>query len=222
MNVYINSDVATAVQLYTGLCYPIPQLTIKEFLQQAAEQLYEAHWSDNPSAAVLIKNWHPELIGLSDEAIMQTPFAYTDAQITVAREHGFKSWSEVERLGKKRFDQAFETAVDAVVSGDLLLLRALLSQHPQLVQQQSRFGHQATLLHYVAANGVETYRQQVPLNVVEIAHTLLQAGADPAAEMRVYGGRFTVHDLVESSGHPDRAGVQNKLLTLLKNTADRP
>lgn len=216
MNTYVNSDVATAVQLYKGLCYPIPHLTLKVFLQQAAEQLYEAHWSDNPSAAVLIKNWHPELVGLPTEAIMQTPFAYTDAQITVAREHGFKSWSEVERLGKKRFNHEFEAAVDAVVTGDLLLLRALLTQHPKLVQQTSRFGHKATLLHYVAANGVETYRQQVPFNAVEIASTLLQAGADPTAEMRVYNGRLTVRVLAESSGHPAQSGLLNELVTLLK------
>lgn len=106
--------------------------------------------------------------------------------------------------------------MDAVVTGDLLLLRALLTQHPKLVQQTSRFGHKATLLHYVAANGVETYRQQVPFNAVEIASTLLQAGADPTAEMRVYNGRLTVRVLAESSGHPAQSGLLNELVTLLK------
>ena len=50
-------------------------------------------------------------------------------------------------------------------------------------------GARATLLHYVAANGVEGYRQLTPPNAVAIADALLDAGADVDALADMYGGR---------------------------------
>lgn len=216
MNVYVNVDVEMAVQLYSGLCYPIPtHLTVRDFMRQAAEQLYEAHWSGLEAAAIPIKNWHPELAGLPHEEILSAPFAITDAQQTIAREYGFGGWSAVEKLGKRRFDEAFEAAVDAVVMGDVVQLQAALAQEPLLITQVSSFGHRATLLHYTAANGVETWRQQVPYNVVDVAQILLAAGADPLAKMQVYGGAYTARELVETSVHPAAVGVGSGLSQLL-------
>jgi len=37
--------------------------------------------------------------------------------------------------------------------------------------------HHATLLHYVGANGIESFRQKTPANAVDIARLLLDAGA---------------------------------------------
>lgn len=216
MNVYVNLDVEMAVQLYSGLCYPIPShLTVRGFLRQAAERLYEAHWLGEETAAIPIKNWHPELVGLPHDEILAAPFAVTDAQLTVAREYGFGGWSAVERLGKRGFDELFEAAVDAVVMGDVVQLKALLAQEPALIAQTSPFGHQATLLHYTAANGVESWRQQVPYNVVDVAQVLLAAGADPLATMQVYGGAHITRALVETSAHPTAAGVGKLLSQLL-------
>ena len=56
----------------------------------------------------------------------------------------------------------FERAADAVVEGDLEGLRALLLAEPDLARARSPRSHRATLLHYVAANGVEPGRQKVP------------------------------------------------------------
>src|SRR5947207_2774400 len=41
-----------------------------------------------------------------------------------------------------------------VVSGDTTTLRQMLQQDPELVQARSTRKHHATLLHYIAANGV--------------------------------------------------------------------
>ena len=62
-------------------------------------------------------------------------------------------------------------AVDAVVTGDVAALERLLRENPELVRARSTREHRATLLHYVAANGVEDYRQKTPRNAVEIAKT---------------------------------------------------
>ncbi len=110
---------------------------------------------------------------------------------------------------------SFESAVDAVVAGDAPPLRRLLEAEPRLVAQRSDRPHEATLLHYTAANGVEEERQRTPANVVEIARLLLDAGADANAEANLYGGGATTLHLAATSVHPERAGVQEELLAVL-------
>lgn len=81
--------------------------------------------------------------------------------------------------------------------------------------------HRATLLHYVAANGFENYRQKTPANAVEIAKILLNAGAEVDAVSDSYG-KDTTLVLVATSVHPERAGVQIALLELLLDHGAAP
>ncbi len=85
----------------------------------------------------------------------------------------------------------FESAVDAIVAGDIAALEKQLRQNPELVATRSTRDHRSTLLHYVSANGVEDFRQKTPTNIVEITKMLLDAGADVNAESDAYGGRST-------------------------------
>jgi len=145
-----------------------------------------------------------------------------DAQFLIAQAHGFANWTafvrHVEPLGD---DQAkgdiFETAADAVVSGDLETLDRLLSQHPGLVRARSARIHRATLLHHVAANGVEDFRQRTPPNAVAVATRLLEAGAEVDALADTYGGGAdqTTMNLLVSSVHPAAAGLQAALVNAL-------
>src|SRR5205823_1062064 len=75
--------------------------------------------------------------------------------------------------------------------------------------------HRATLLHYVAANGVEGYRQKTPKRAVEIATALLKAGADADALADMYGGHYTTMSMLVSSCHPAQAGLQIALVETL-------
>ena len=116
----------------------------------------------------------------------------------------------------------FQQAVDAVVDGDLAKLQSLLQGHPDLAQARStrrtHFDppvHRATLLHYIAANGTENYRQKSPPNAVAIATALLDAGAAPDALASLYGGECTTMSLLVSSDHPAQAGVKVPLIDLL-------
>ena len=108
----------------------------------------------------------------------------------------------------------FEQAADAIVTGDLAILEKLLRDLPDLIRARSTRQHQATLLHYISANGVEGYRQKTPKNIVQIATLLLQSGADVNAVADVYGGSTTLA-LVATSVHPERARVQGALMQLL-------
>ena len=119
-------------------------------------------------------------------------------------------------------EDTFETAADAVVEGRLTELQALLRDQPGLVTARSQREHHATLLHYVAANGVEQYRQKSPANAVDIATTLLEAGAEVDALADTYAGGTTetTLNLLVSSVHPREAGVQVPLVhTLLDHRA---
>lgn len=146
--------------------------------------------------------------------------ALTDAQFFIARLHGFASWPDfarhVDALAREASGtKTFESAVDAIVSGDAATLARLLREHPGLVHDRSTRDHHATLLHYVSANGVEDYRQKTPKNIVEIARLLLDAGADVNAGSDSYGPKDTTFMLTATSCHPQDAGVQIPLLELL-------
>ncbi len=98
--------------------------------------------------------------------------------------------------------------------GDIAILEKLLRDNPDLIRTPLTRRHQATLLHYVSANGIEGYRQKTPNNIVQITDLLLRAGADVNAVADVYGGSTTLA-LVATSVHPERAGVQESLMQLL-------
>jgi ankyrin repeat protein len=139
------------------------------------------------------------------------------AQAFVADAHEFTGWdafiAHVTQLGDPGSPVArFEAAADAIVGGDIDRLVDLLDADPALIEQRSDRAHRSTLLHYVAANGVEDFRQATPPNIVAIARRLLDAGADVNAQSEAYGGGATALGLAATSLHPQRAGVQIALL----------
>ena len=143
-----------------------------------------------------------------------------NAQFVIARSHGFESWpkfaKQLEALARKSSSVLrFEAAADAIVSGDATTLKRLLREEPELISKRSTREHNATLLHYVAANGVEGYRQKTPKNIREITEILLNAGAEIDATADVYGGGCTTLGLAATSLHPERAGVLEALLQIL-------
>jgi ankyrin repeat protein len=105
--------------------------------------------------------------------------------------------------------------VEAVVAGDTAALAAMLREHPQLARARSTRRHHATLLHYVAANGVEHGRQKTPANAVEVAKLLLDAGAQVDAVADMYDHQCTTMSMLVSSCHPANAGLQAALAETL-------
>ena len=175
-------------------------------LGQMAELLLAAHAAGDERVRPVFSSWHPTLCGASVAQVLAAELTREDCLLTVAREHGFET-PPTERLEHR---PAFERAVDAVVHGELDALRELLDAEPGLATARSSYGHRATLLHYVGSNGVETWRQVCPGNVVEVARLLLERGAEVDAEASMYGGATTLA-LVSSSSHPQQAGVRGAL-----------
>jgi len=161
-----------------------------------------------------VKKYHPR-----PGQVLDAKFALAEAQLVIAREHGFESWPKfakhIEALTRENSPVSqFELAADAVVTGDAAALESLLRENPKLIRARSTRVHRAALLHYVGANGVENYRQKSPKNAVEIAKILLDAGAEVDAVADTYG-KGTTLGLVATSIHPKQAGVQIALLETL-------
>lgn len=160
----------------------------------------------------------PQLEQFAREKLSET-LTLTAAQFVIARTHGFESWpkfaTHLEAIARANSEVGhFEQAADAIVTGDATTLTRLLKKHPDLPRARSTRRHNATLLHYVAANGIEDYRQKTPQNIVQITKLLLDSGADVNAIADLYGGSTTL-SLTATSAHPERAGVQDALLQLL-------
>jgi len=111
---------------------------------------------------------------------------------------------------------AFARAVRAIVGGEVAALDAELAADPALVHARSASPHRATLLHYIAANGIEDALQRPVPESVALARTLLAAGAEVDATCHAYEGRYpTTLSLLVSSDHPARAGVAAALVDVL-------
>lgn len=204
-----------------------------------ADELFTGWQSGDAGAIGIFRTKHPKFLDdkipwlerrMTDEDVRATPIDRDDAAMALARAYDFRDWaaleqwvSEVTVAGSPVW--RFENAADAIVTGDAVRLRRLLSEDPELVHARStrvtHFDppvHRATLLHYLAANGVEGYRQRSPANAVEIAVILLDAGADPNALQGSYGSENTTMAMLVSSEPPRTAGV---LLGILHALIDR-
>ena len=206
--------------------YSLPfRATLPEYEQQA-QRLYAALQERDDDAAWNFKWMHPRYRGRSVRDVDPTSLTLADAQIVVAHEYAFNKWEDLAKftdaVTRDGAIATFETAVDAVVDGDLPKLQSLLREHPELPHARSTRRHHATLLHYVGANGVEGVRQKTPPNAVEITKTLLEAGAEPDALADLYEHKCTTMSMLVSSAHPAQAGLQAALAELLLDYGASP
>ncbi len=188
--------------------------TLAEYEKQA-DTLLEAVKAHDEAAEWRFKWMLPRFRGRPIGEVRAASLELADAQLVVALEYGFESWADLasftEAVGRDGSCQRFEAAVDAVVVGDTASLAAMLREHPELTRARSTRRHHATLLHYVAANGVEGGRQKTPANAVEVAKLLLDASAEVDAVADMYGHKCTTMSMLVSSCHPANAGLQAAL-----------
>ncbi|MGB8887843.1 MAG: ankyrin repeat domain-containing protein [Candidatus Korobacteraceae bacterium] len=191
-----------------------------EQYKKQAKELLKACASGDPDGVWRMKRHNPRLAKLSDGEFRKLSLRLADAQLAIAREHGFETWPKFARhiddlTRASSSISKFEAAADAVIAGDLVILERLLREDPGLVRARSSRAHRATLLYYLAANGVEDYRQKTPRNAAAVAQLLLTAGAEVDAAIEAYGTEWTAVGLIASSLHPLNAGVQVSLLKIL-------
>lgn len=215
---------------------PLPfDANLDEF-QRQAERLLEGWFAADSDAVQLVRNRHPRFLDesvrwlprkLTEEQAPEGSLDLTDARLALARAYDFRDWPALEEFVKTVAVSdspvwRFEAAVERVIYGDETALADSLDQDPDLVRARSSRitgfdppAHRATLLHYVAANGVEQFRQKTPPNAVAIARLLLQRGAEPDALAEMYGAQCTPMSMLVSSDHPAKAGLQAALVDTL-------
>lgn len=203
----------------------LPQNPSLVHLKYQAKDLLKEHAAHDPRAAQRIREFHPQFEGAGDSEILAARLSLSDAQLTIAREHGFPSWPRLKRHieqptladrldlphHERIEDARFRRAVELLDTGDVGGLRAHLKQHPKLVHEHVLFEggnyfRNPTLLEFVAENPVR--HGNLPENIVEVAKVIIDAGADRAALNETLG-------LVSTGMVPRQRRVQVPLIDLL-------
>src|SRR6202012_312629 len=83
---------------------PVRQLPANpslDHLKYQAKDLLKAHAARTLAAAQLLREFHPQFRELTDAEIFTTPLSLSAAQLAIAREHGFPSWTRLKRRVEK-------------------------------------------------------------------------------------------------------------------------
>lgn len=195
-------------------------------LKHQARDLLNDHRAGELHACQRIREFHPRFTGTADAPIRAAALTLSDAQLAIAREHGFSSWARLRThvaksdrsaldlpLHERIEDPVFRQAVDLVDDGDLGGLRDHLLHHPGLVHQRvvfegGNYFRDPSLLEFVAENPVR--HDSLPPNIVDAARIILEAGA--GLDQRAVDSTLA---LVSSGRVPREFEVQIPLIELL-------
>src|SRR5258708_29403570 len=203
-----------------------------DHVKYQAKDLLSDQAARNPGVAQRIREFHPRFSSTKDVEIFDAQLSLSDAQLTIAREHGFPSWTRMKRHIEKptlsdrlnlphheRIEDAiFGRAVELLDAGDVPGLRAHLNRHPNLARQHvvfegGNYFRNPTLLDFVAENPVR--RRTLPQNIVEVAKAILDSCLDQPA-------RNETRMLVATGSVPRECRVQLPLINLLCNHGADP
>jgi hypothetical protein len=196
-----------------------------DHLKYQAKDLLKDHAARDAAAAQRIREFHPRFARATDAEIFAARLKLSDAQLVIARESGFPSWSRLKRHIEKPSkadqlnlphherieDPIFRRAVDLIDAGDAAGLSAHLKLHPKLVHEHvnfegSNYFASPTLLQFIAENPVR--HGKLPANILEIAKVILDAQPSPSEVNETLG-------LVATGRVPRECGVQVPLINLL-------
>jgi ankyrin repeat protein len=204
---------------------PLPSNPNLDHLKYQAKDLLKERAARTLAAAQRIREFHPRFGGAGDAEVFGAQFSLSDAQLAIAREYGFPSWTRLKRHIEKptlsdrldlphqqRIENAtFRRAVELLDAGDVVGLRAHLEQHLRLVHEHvvfegENYFRNPTLLEFVAENPVR--HGTLPTNIVEATKAILDAGPSQSAKNETLM-------LVSTGRVPRECRVQVPLIDLL-------
>ena len=217
-SIYFPKNIKELRAFYGDLLFePERSVSIKNHLQDIAVRLHQGLEQKLDFLFVEVNNYHKGYLGQAIETLKSANDLESMAFTTIANEHGFMSWKEVEELGTSKYNGNFEQVVNSMLEGDYERFKELLKSNPDLIFGKSKYGHEATLLHYMCSNGVEFWRQIVPFNLPKMMKLLLESGGNPIATMNVYNGHFEPIELLTTGAHPYAAGIGKELEEVLNH-----
>jgi ankyrin repeat protein len=141
------------------------------FYRKLAKQLKRAILERDEAAAQRLVRSHPRFRERRVAEALGADIALADAQLVLAREHGFSTWAElraaVERSALEPMAGPAERVVACVQSGAAQELRSLLARDPGLARAPD-------------AKGTWPLIEACERGRLEIVRLLLDAGADPS------------------------------------------
>jgi hypothetical protein len=176
----------------------LPSNPSLDHLKYQAKDFLKGHAAHDLEVAQRLREFQPHFKGASDAEIFSAKFSLANAQLAIAREYGFPSWTRLKARVEKptpsdqlklprheRIDDVlFRRAVDLLDAGDTAGLQAHLKEHPNLARQRVVFEgvnyfRNPTLLEFVAENPIR--HGTLPGNIIAITKVILDAGAEQAA-----------------------------------------
>ena len=172
------------------------------FYRKRAKDLRRAHGAGSADAAALIRAHHPRHASHDDATILAAPFALADAQLVVARQHGFPSWSRFRSAVRTAAENPALTPSDralaAIRAGDLEGLTNVLTDAPAAAATP-------------ATSGELPLVEACQRGDLEMTRALLDAGADP-----LRGDAHFTPVLAAAHAGPHKAGPALPVVALLQ------
>jgi hypothetical protein len=155
-----------------------------EYDKKQAKALLKAYRAQKPEAVERVKSCHPRLQHSYEQQIPSKDFALSDAQLVIACEYGFSSWSQLKHQIEAiqvGFDKLGKQFIRAVQSSDTEQVRAILESSPEIVKRINApvIGFDSPAI--VIAAGCKNR---------ELVDVLLKYGADINAQSAWWAGAF--------------------------------
>lgn len=162
-------------------------------LKHQAKDLLRDFRDGQMTAFQRVREFHPRFSKVADSQMSYHSFKLSDAQLSIAREYGYRSWPRLKAVITEKLyeelrlsqrdrlpDGLFKQALDFMDAGDEARLKQLLRHDPELIHERVSFEggnyfRNPTLLEFLPQNPIR--QERLPANAIAIAKILLAAGA---------------------------------------------
>ncbi len=142
---------------------PLPAHPSLEQYKKQAKELLKAYRSADVESIRRVKRSHPRFEKLAEPGFDISKFALADAQLVIAREHGFESWpkfaKQIEVINSEAAARAnpVATFIEAAIwHGTLDAADAILTAHPEIAQSSIHvaaiLGDDAAVRRFISAD----------------------------------------------------------------------
>jgi ankyrin repeat protein len=152
---------------------PLPAHPSLEQYKKQAKELLKAYRSADVETIRRVKRSHPRFEKLAEPGFDISKFALADAQLVIAREHGFESWPKftkrIEIINSEAAARTNPVAAfieAAIWHGTLEAAEAILAAHPEIAQSNIHvaaiLGDDAAVRRFIAADPRNVTKKEAP------------------------------------------------------------